>query len=212
MSTTYRFGGIAVAVMLAASAWLSAPRAGEQRAALELGARPPKSTVRMPNVDEKLFSIADVAGKKGTLVMFSCNACPWVKAWEDRITSVGNTYQDRGVGVIVINSNDPQQNSEDSFEVMKQRARERGFAFPYVVDSTSEVAAAFGATRTPEVFLFDGEQELVYHGAIDDNAKEPAKVEEDYLVDALEAMLTGKPIPVRQTKAIGCSIKFRESA
>lgn len=212
MRITYRIGRIAVVAVLAASAWLSAPRAGEQRGALELGARPPRSTVKMQNVDEKSFSIADVAGKKGTLVIFSCNACPWVKAWEDRIASVGNAYQDRGVGVIAINSNDPEQNSEDSFEVMKQRASERGLAFPYVVDTTSEVAAAFGATRTPEVFLFDGNNELVYHGAIDDNAKEPEKVEENYLVDALEAMLAGKPIPVRQTKAIGCSIKFRESA
>ncbi len=211
MRTTYRIGGIALAAVLAVSTWLSAPRAGEQQAALEFGARPPQSTVKMQNVDDKSFSIADVAGKKGTLVIFSCNACPWVKAWEDRIASVGNAYQDRGVGVIAINSNDPEQNSEDSFEVMKQRAKERGFAFPYVVDMTSEVAAAFGATRTPEIFLFDGNNELVYHGAIDDNAKEPEKVADEYLVDALEAMLAGKPIPVRQTKAIGCSIKFRES-
>jgi peroxiredoxin len=212
MRTTYWISRMAVVALLAASPWLYGPRAAEKGAALEIGARPPKSSVKMQNVDGSTLSIADVADKKGTLVIFSCNACPWVKAWEDRIASLGNTYRERQIGVIVINANDPAESPEDGFDVMKQRAEERGFAFPYVVDATSEVAAAFGATRTPEVFLFDADQKLVYHGAIDDNAKEPEKVEEHYLRDALEALLAGEPVSVRQTKAIGCSIKFRQSA
>lgn len=179
---------------------------------LALGEPAPRAGVKMKSVDGTLVSIADMAGKNGTLVIFSCNACPWVKAWEDRIAALGNTYRARGVGVIAVNSNDPGQVAEDGFEEMQTRARERGFQFPYVVDATSGVAVAFGAARTPEVFLFDRSGRLVYHGAIDDNAKEPAKVESTYLRDALEAVIAGKSVAVKETKALGCTIKFRSRA
>ena len=166
----------------------------------------------MKNVDGKEFAIADVAGKKGTLVVFTCNACPWAKAWEKRIVEIGNTYPKKGIGVIVINSNDPAVVADDDYAPMQTRAKERGMKYPYVVDATSEVARAFGATHTPEAFLFDAEGKLVYHGAIDDNAKEPAKVKERYLQNALEAVSTGKAVAVTETKSIGCSIKFRPKA
>ena len=177
--------------------------------ALAIGAQAPKSDVKMKNIDGRELSIGDVRGAQGTLVMFSCNACPWVKAWEDRIAALGNAYQKKGVGVIVINSNDPGQQAEDSYAVMRQRARQRGFQFPYVVDATSDVARVFGATRTPEAFLLDAEGKLVYHGAIDDNAKAPDQVESNYLKDALEAMLGGRAVAMQETKSIGCTIKFR---
>ncbi|MEE9288650.1 MAG: thioredoxin family protein [Bacteroidota bacterium] len=165
--------------------------------------------IKMKNVDGRELSIAEVAGEKGTLIIFSCNSCPWVIAWEDRIVALGNTYQNKGFGVMVINPNDPRVNAEDSYEVMQKRSEERGFAFPYVVDATSDVARAYGATRTPEVFLFDQDGRLVYHGVIDDNAKDPKKIEAHYLRDAMEALIGGKKIPVKETKSLGCTIKFR---
>lgn len=177
--------------------------------ALQIGNSAPMKDAKMKNVDGRELSIADVSGERGMLVIFSCNSCPWVKAWEDRIASIGNAYQKKGFGVIVINSNDPKNMAEDSFEIMQTRAKERRFAFPYVVDATSNVARAFGATRTPEVFLFDKNARLVYHGVIDDNAKEPKKVENHYLRDALEALIAGRDIPMKETKAFGCTIKFR---
>ena len=180
-----------------------------QAESLALGATAPLADTRMKNVDGKEFSIASVKGKNGTLVVFSCNACPWAKAWESRIVELGNAYSKKGVGVIVVNSNDPEVVADDGYDAMVARAKERKMAFPYVVDATSDLARAFGATRTPEAYLFDKSGKLVYHGAIDDNAKEPAKVSARYLKDALDAVLAGKDVAVAETKAMGCSIKFR---
>ncbi|NQU10078.1 thioredoxin family protein [bacterium] len=176
---------------------------------LKLGEPAPSADVKMKNVDGKELSITDVKGEKGTLVIFSCNHCPYVKAWEERIAQLGNDYQKKGVGVIQINANDPAV-AGDTFEAMQQRAKERGFEFPYVVDASSGVARAFGASRTPEVFLFDAAGQLVYHGTVDDNYQSPADVKERYLADALTALVAGAEIKVKEIKAIGCSIKFRK--
>jgi peroxiredoxin len=180
--------------------------------ALSIGDKAPKTDVKMKNVDGQELSIASVAGTKGTLVIFSCNHCPFVKAWETRISEIGNTYRDKGIGVIAINSNDPSAYPEDSYEQMQKRAKDRGFKFPYVVDATSEVAQAYGASHTPEAFLFDKEGKLVYHGAIDDNSKDANQVASPYLKDALNALLAGSKIATKETKAIGCGIKFRGKA
>jgi len=179
--------------------------------ALELGDEAPRTDVEMKNVNGEMLSINEVAGEKGTLVIFSCNSCPWVKAWEDRIAGIGNTFQEKGIGVIAINSNDPDRSPEDGYNAMQKRAQEKGFEFPYVVDATSDVARAFDATRTPEAFLFDSEGKLVYHGTIDDNARNPEKVEEEYLKDALQAVVSGEEVPEAKTKALGCTIKFRDA-
>ena len=160
-------------------------------------------------VDGTQVSIADVAGEVGTLVIFTCNHCPYVKAWEARIAEIGNIYSAKGFGVIAVNSNDPVAYPADDFETMQQRAEKHGMRFPYVVDATSGVARAFGATRTPEVYLFDAAGALVYHGTIDDNYKYADRVTKPYLRDALDALLVGKKIPLAKTKALGCSIKFR---
>jgi hypothetical protein len=181
----------------------------EATSALAIGDPIPMATVKMKNVDGKELSIADVKRAKGTLVVFSCNACPWAKAWETRIVSLGNAAQRRGVGVVVINANDPGVNAQDGYDVMKERARQRRMQYPYVVDATSDVARAFGATRTPEAFLFDAQGRLVYHGTIDDNAHEPGKVEKRYLQDAVDAVVAGKQVGTTETKSMGCSIKFR---
>jgi peroxiredoxin len=178
---------------------------------LKLGDKAPMTDVKMKNVGGKDVSIADVVGKNGTLVVFSCNHCPFAKAWESRMVEIGNACLKQGVGAITINSNDPTAFKEDSFEVMQQHAKEKGYQFPYVVDATSDVARAFGATRTPEVFLFDKNGKLVYHGAIDDDS-DAKKVTKTFLRDALDALASGKAIPVSETKFIGCSIKYRPKA
>jgi alkyl hydroperoxide reductase subunit AhpC len=181
----------------------------EAGSALDLNAKAPKTEVKMKGVDGAWHTINGVAGEKGTLVLFSCNACPFVKKWESRMSSIGNDYQQKGVGVIMINSNDPSKVTEDGYDEMVARAKAKAFAFPYVVDATSEVARAFGATRTPEVFLFDAKGKLVYHGAIDDNASNANAVEVPYLKNALNALIAGEAIPTAQTKALGCGIKLR---
>ncbi len=177
--------------------------------ALPIGASIPMGDVKMKSVDGKDVAIADVKQPAGTLVVFTCNHCPFVKQWESRIVELGNAYAEKGVGVIAVNANDPKVAAEDSYDAMQQRAKDRGIQFPYVVDATSNLARAFGATRTPEAFLFDKDGMLVYHGAVDDNGKEPSKVENTYLKDALEAVVAGREVPVKETKSIGCGIKFR---
>ncbi len=175
---------------------------------LNIGDKAPSTSVKMKNVDGSEVSIADVTGKQGTLVIFSCNHCPFVKAWQNRIASIGNAAKGKGVGVIVINSNDPASYPEDSFTEMQARAKLLGFTFPYVVDATSGVARSFDATRTPEAFLFDKDGKLVYHGAIDDSQKAD-QVEKHFLQDAIDAATSGKDIPVKETKFVGCGIKYR---
>jgi peroxiredoxin len=195
-----------------AATLFAATTAGAEDAArpLALGEAAPMRDVKMENVDGRTLSIADVAGTKGTLVVFTCNHCPWAKMWEGRVAAIGNAAIKRGVGVIAINSNDPAMNAGDGIEGMKARAKQLGLKFPYVVDATSDVARAFGATRTPEVFLFDARGALVYHGTVDDNAKEPKSVKEHWMRSAVEAVAAGKPVAVAETKALGCTIKFRD--
>jgi peroxiredoxin len=188
---------------------LCAPAGGAEAAELRLGDKAPNAGIKMKNVDGKELSITSAAGEKGTLVIFTCNHCPWAKAWESRIVELGNTFSKQGLGVIAINPNDPSAYDVDRIEVMKERAKKTGMAFPYVVDATSDVARAFGATKTPEAYLFDRSGKLVYHGAIDDNANEPDKVSKRFLKDAIEAMIQGRSVAVAETKALGCSIKFR---
>ncbi len=169
----------------------------------------PAGDVGMLNVDGEEVTIDSIRGEHGTLVIFSCNACPWAIAWEERIAELGNSARKEGVGVIVVNSNDPGRVPKDGYKPMQERAKEKGFEFPYVVDATSGVARAYGASRTPECFLYDEAGKLVYHGAVDDNAKQPAEVDEQWLADAISTLLEDKEVSVVETKAIGCSIKFR---
>jgi peroxiredoxin len=184
-------------------------RADETTAALAIGKSAPKADVKMANVDGKSISIAEAKGPKGTLVVFTCNSCPYAQAWQSRIAELGNTYSKQGVGVIAINANDPGVSPKDDMAGMKDRAKLLSLEFPYVMDASSDVARAFGATRTPEAFLFDAKGKLVYHGAIDDNGREPDKVTARWLNDALVATVAGKTVAVQETKSIGCGIKVR---
>ncbi|HPC82890.1 MAG TPA: thioredoxin family protein [Thermoanaerobaculaceae bacterium] len=181
-------------------------------AALGLGESIPMGDVKMKNVDGREVSIASVKGARGTLVVFTCNHCPYVKAWEGRLTMLGNAAPEMGIGAIFINSNDPQKYPEDSYENMQARAAKLGLKIPYVVDATSDVARAFGAGKTPEVFLFDAAGKLVYHGTVDDNSEKPDEVTKLYLKEALSAVAEGRVPAVQETKALGCSIKFRPKA
>jgi peroxiredoxin len=160
-------------------------------------------------VDDRTHSLADYAEKPVLVVIFSCNHCPYVRAWEDRMVALQAEYAARGVQFLVINANDPAKYPEDDFPSMKQRAAEKGFNFPYLYDETQEIARACGATRTPEVFVFDAERVLRYHGAIDDNHENPQAVTRHYLRDALDAVLSGAQPAIAQTPPVGCTIKWR---
>jgi hypothetical protein len=188
-------------------------RAGESTGGLVLGAKVPAAVAKtkMKNVDGKMLSIADVTGKAGTLVIFTCNHCPFARDWEQRIVELGNSYAAKGIGVILVNANDPTMHPDDGYDEMKVHAKNRGMQIPYVVDDTSGVARAFGASVTPEAFLFDRTGKLAYHGTIDDNRQEPDKVKARYLKDALDAVVAGKKPAVGETKGLGCSIKLRSS-
>jgi peroxiredoxin len=186
-------------------------RADDEMRALKLGSVMPMATAKMQSVDGRAVTLADIKGKKGTVVVFTCNVCPFAKAWEERIVAVGNEWSKKGVGVIAINSNDPLRSRGDDLEAMQARAKERAMAYPYVVDATSNVARAFGATHTPEVFVFDARGRLVYHGAVDDSM-EPGQVQQHYLADVLNALVKSKKIVLAETKAMGCSIKYRAKA
>jgi peroxiredoxin len=177
--------------------------------AIPLGAKAPMADTKMKSAtDGKDVTLASVAGKKGTLAVFTCNDCPFAKAWEDRIVALGNSYAKKGVGVVLINANNPGLSKSDTFEEMQKRAKERGMTFAYAVDNNSMLARAFGAQKTPEAFLFDKDGKLVYHGTIDDNHEDAAQAHKHYLNDALEAVVAGKPVPLPETKSMGCGIKF----
>ena len=195
---------------LASLALLAPPASAADPKPLALGASAPTRDVAMKSVDGRSLTLASAAGKKGTLVLFICNHCPWVKAWQSRMADAGNAAQSQGIGVIAVNSNDPAAYAEDSFDEMVKRAQKVGYRFPYVVDATSDVARAFGASHTPEAFLFDAKGALVYHGAVDDNAQDIKAVKSHWLADAVTAVAAGKPVATGETKALGCGIKFRE--
>jgi peroxiredoxin len=176
---------------------------------LPMGAAIPAADTEMENIDGRRLALAEVRGERGTLVVFSCNHCPFVQAWQGRMVALGNEYAAKGLGVVFVNSNDPAAFPSDDLATMRQVAAREGYRFPFVVDAASDVARAFGATRTPEAFLFDEAGHLVYHGAIDDNAHEPDRVAHRYLRDALDALLAGRPVDPAEVPFIGCSIKLR---
>jgi peroxiredoxin len=162
----------------------------------------------LPGVDGKNHSLKDYVDK-GAVVIFSCNHCPYVQAYEERIKKIQSDYSSKGVNVIAISSNDDQKYPEDSFKDMKKRAENKNFNFPYLRDEDQNIARAYGATHTPEIFLIDDKMRLAFHGKIDDNWQEPGKVKSNYLRDAIEEMLKGKEISVPETFTIGCTIKWK---
>ena len=176
---------------------------------LEIGSTMPLKDLELADISGKNITLANAKGDVGTLVIFSCNTCPWVIRWEDRYVSLANTYAQKGIGMIAVNSNAARFGSEDSLEEMLEHAKNNGYNFPYAQDPESELASAFGATKTPHIYLFNGDDKLVYRGAIDDNAKNAKKVDIPFLANAIDALLAGNPINPQTTKALGCSIKFK---
>ena len=175
---------------------------------LDLGSEMPLSEIKMADVSGKNVSLKDAMGENGLLVLFSCNTCPWVDAWEDRYISVSKLSQKKDVGMIAINPNQRSRNKGDGLDDMQSRAKKAKYDFYYTLDKESKLASAFGATRTPHIYLFNNKGTLVYRGAIDDNARKPKKVEKAYLMDAINAMVVGEKITTTSTKALGCGIKY----
>jgi len=162
----------------------------------------------LPGVDGSDHSLDDYRDTPVLVLVQSCNHCPYVQAWEGRLNAVTRDYADRGVRVVAISSNDVSSHPEDSFEEMQRRARSQGFAFDYLYDETQEVARTLGSERTPEVFVYDGDRRLAYHGAIDDS-QDVTRVSANYLRDALDAVLAGEAPAVADTAPVGCTVKWR---
>lgn len=163
----------------------------------------------LKGTDGRVHRADDAAKAKVFGVIFHCNHCPYAQAWESRLIQVQRDYAGRGVQLVLINANDPVKYPGDSFEQMQRRAQDKQYPFPYLVDETQEVAKQYGATRTPEIFLFDEKRILRYHGAPDDNYEDVNAVRQPYLRDALDALLAGTAPRIRETKPVGCTIKWR---
>jgi peroxiredoxin len=164
----------------------------------------------LKNIDGEMVSLSAVRGKNGTLVMFICNHCPYVKGIMDRLPQTMRKLQDSGIGVVAIMANDTANYPADSFENMKIFARENGFTFPYLIDETQETARAYDAVCTPDFFGFNADGQLRYRGRLDNAGKDPANA--DTVPELLNAMLaiatTGRG-PAEQTPSMGCSIKWK---
>jgi len=167
-------------------------------AELEIGAKAPAFT-GLPGVDGKECSLDAMKDAKVVVVCFTCNSCPVAVAYEDRLVAFQKKYGEKGVKLVAINAN---KNSE-SLDVMKTRAEEKGFNFPYVFDASGKLATEYGANVTPHIFVLDGARKVAYVGAFDDSQQKPAK---HYVADAVDALLAGKTISVSKTKAVGCGI------
>lgn len=174
---------------------------------IDIGAKLPKADVKMKDISGKEVSMNDAKKANGLLVMFSCNTCPYVVRNQDRTRAICQFAQKNNVGVILINSNEAARTGGDSYEAMQTYARQQSYNWLYVVDKDNQVADAFNADRTPECYLFDKSGTLVYKGAIDDNPGNAGGVKDKYLHTAIQAMVTGKPVPNPSTASVGCGIK-----
>lgn len=173
---------------------------------LSIGSALPKSDIKMKSVSGKEITLNDSKKENGLLVVFSCNTCPFVIKQEASILELGKITKESKIGYVVINSNEAQRSAADSYDEMKKYARTQGYNFPYTIDANSVLADAFGATRTPEAFLFDKNMKLVYKGAFTDDT-DPTLSKVFYLKDAVSSLRDGKEISVNTTKSVGCTIK-----
>ncbi len=172
-----------------------------------VGTAAPMLDLQMQDVSGKGVSIKEAMKENGVLVMFSCNTCPYVVKNEERTKAIAEYAQKHGMGVILFNSNEAKRDSDDSFEAMKEYAKKQGYNWYYAADAKSTIANAFGATRTPEVFLINKAGIIVYKGAIDDNPSEAENVKRQHLKIAIDEVTKGKTISVKESKSVGCSIK-----
>ncbi len=168
---------------------------------------------RLLNVDGNYVSMADYEDAKGIVLIFSCNHCPYVVAYEDRMIELHNTYAPKGFPVVAVNPNDSIAEPRDSYTKMIERAEEKNFPFDYLVDADQLIYPEYGATRTPHVYLLkkEGDQfRVAYIGAIDDNYRDASAVEEHFLANAIDALLAGEHPDPDYTRAIGCTIKVQD--
>ncbi|MCH9661060.1 MAG: thioredoxin family protein, partial [Bacteroidetes bacterium] len=164
----------------------------------------------LKNIDGKMVSLADYSEAKGFVIIFTCNTCPYAVASEDRINALDAEFKSQGYPIIAINPNDPSVQPDDTFELMQRKAKEKNFSFPYLYDESKSIYALYGARKTPHVYLLQKEKKgnvVKYIGAIDDNVRNGNAVKQRFLANAINQLLQGKEISVKETKAIGCSIK-----
>jgi hypothetical protein len=176
---------------------------------MSLAIQSPCPSFELRGTDDQDHSLASFADHELLVVVVSCNHCPYVIAYEERMVALAREYAARNVGWVNVNGNDATRYPDDGMQRMKSRSRERGFPFPYVRDDTQAFVRALGARFTPEVFVFDRERKLRYHGRIDDNHRDPARVTSQDLKNALDALLGGTEPPVAETVAFGCSVKWK---
>ncbi len=169
----------------------------------------PAPPFSLPGVDGTAWSLDSFKDAQLLVVVFTCNHCPYAIASEDRLLELQSDYEGRGVRLVAISSNDAQKSPDDSFDKMKERATDKGFNFPYLYDETQEVARAYDAACTPDVFVFDRERKLVYNGRIDDNWQEPDEVTRQDLRSVLDAALEGGAVDFEHVPSMGCSIKWK---
>lgn len=166
--------------------------------------------INLMNVDETMISYESFPEALGFIVIFTCNTCPYAVASEDRIIALDAEFKDKGYPVIAINPNNPDVQPADTFELMQAKAADKGFTFPYLYDASKSVYAEYGAKKTPHVYLLQKENDkkiVKYIGAIDDNVRNGAAVKDRFLANAIYELLDGKEVTVKETKAIGCSVK-----
>ena len=174
---------------------------------IKIGEQMPMQQTETFDTNEKSRTLNGNLKNNGLLVVFTSNSCPFVVMWEDRYKLLEVKCRSSNIGMVYINSNQAKRNGDDSVEKMKNHSKEMGYTFPYLIDKNSEIANAFGAKTTPHIFLFNNEKTLVYKGAIDDNYKSANDVTENYLLNALENVSNQQSISIKETKAVGCSIK-----
>lgn len=174
---------------------------------IAIGTTLPSPTVKMQDVSGKELTLNDAKKENGLLVMFSCNTCPFVIKNQERTKEMCNYAKSKGLGVVLINSNDGSRGGADSYEAMKKYAEKQGYDWVYAVDEKSQIANAFGANRTPEVYVFDKNDKLVYKGAIDDNPGDAGGVKRQHLKLAIDATVEGKDVAVKESRSVGCGIK-----
>lgn len=174
---------------------------------LQIGSKCP--AFDLPGTDGASHSLASFADKALLVLIVSCNHCPYVVAYEERMVALSREYAPKGAQFVAINANDTVRYPDDGMAQMKERAKQRGFDFPYLRDDPQTTARALGARFTPEVYVFDKERALRYHGRIDDNHRDAGQVKSRDLKNALDALLSGKDVPVAETQAVGCSVKWK---
>ncbi len=179
----------------------------QQYKTLEIGDKIPSIHHILFDTNKDMFSINDLKGSNGTLVIFTSNSCPFVVMWEDRYKEIEVKCSKNNIGMLYVNSNHAKRNSDDSFEKMKNHAKTMNYKYPYLLDEESYLANEFGAKTTPHIFLFNKDNKLSYIGSIDDNYKSSKNVKHHYLLNAITELKESKEIKVKETRAVGCSIK-----